>query len=218
MKKIKCLFAVVILVLVFSSCLSSPSANLLDSQPNSEMSSLIYGYFELDTEKDLTGQLSCFDWESFEFFTDLTLGMSDEQIEELILSSDQGEKIFMIMMNGGSSGAWDSNTGVFIIQVPGPGDYVVADIVMTELKNRIVYSYTYLLASSPAEEKDAINLEGGDMAYWGAIRLSITDEKEMDGDIEVHPTITRAEVFGLVEEMIAGQGWDAWLAAERSQL
>lgn len=225
MMKIKCLLPAVLLSLVISSCASFNYK--LDRAPVSEESSLIYGYVELDENFNyIEGKevdpvlvdLSCLPYDMALIYQKYHSQLDPD--EELRLDwRNEEEKVLGIAMLDEKGASTDRETGVFAIQVLEGGTHWVYELTITQLTNhqRNLYTTVYTF-EPPSELRDAFVLEGGEMVYWGAVKINLIDPESMNAEISAHPTMSRSEVLDRVEELLDGKGWDQWFAEERSRL
>ncbi len=203
--KIKNMLLMFAVIVGLTSCLSVVGWT---NKPKSDDSSLIYGYLDVEDDVDLYDVRLYFmkTENAEEFEAARKLADEEEEYEDLsyvLFSSD-----YIIM---------DLERKIFAVQISEPNSFYLADIEVSPKKPTRKNKVLHFFFDPPENDNDIIEVNAGEMVYWGATTFEV-DREEETGNLEVHPSISRYEILDLVAENLEGEGWDEWIEAERNRL
>lgn len=198
--------------LLLQSCMSMgglSGALGMTTKPDDENSSLIYGYLDINQEKNAKTDIAFASWELKNKFIEAFKKDSDYNYfqQQSIMNEYNNNSNFMVI---------DHETGVFAIEITEPGDFCLDRISVTDSGIQTKNSVRLYMFDLPETPADGITVNTGETIFWGAMELVVKE----DGDAILEPSmnLTREEVLELVAVKLEGKGWDAWIARERAEL
>ena len=205
-----------LLLLLLSGCSTFAGMEMMmkmfDRPPESENSSLIYGYLNVKTNQSVS--LHFLPWETAQSIP------SEEEAKSLTREEKKEYEAIMMEMPGI---VLDTKSGVFAVQVNKPDTYCLYEILFSSSSTTgagnmmTTTTYNHAFIYDAPEKKNALILGAGEMVYWGACDF-VPDENTGEGNLEASTTMSRGEVLDILEEKLRDKGWDAWIAEERSKL
>jgi hypothetical protein len=205
-----------LLLLLLSGCSTfagmEQMMKMFDRPPESESSSLIYGYLNIDTNQSVS--MHFLQWE-----TAVSIP-SEEETKSLTREEKKQYEAIMMEMPGI---VLDTKSGAFAVQVNQPETYCLYEILFSSSSTtgagnmRTTTTYNHSFIFDAPEKEDALTVGAGEMVYWGACDF-VLDENTGEGKLEASATVSRAEVLDILEEKLRDKGWDEWISAEKGKL
>ncbi|ADK79761.1 hypothetical protein [Sediminispirochaeta smaragdinae] len=194
-----------ILVGLTVALLSGCATMGVNTAPQSEASSLIYGHLNKEHLKYSSVVFFFAPWE-------LANNMGWNTADDLLnMSKKEKKAAAKALMEEGAWIYWDRSTSTFACPVEKPGDYYLIELdVMTG-------NTEFLLYSGLPDRENTIKVEQGGMYYWGACKLESGD-KNNGYALVADPSVTQLDVLDGVARHLSGKGWDAWINRERAYL